>query len=131
MAKKFEYHVAVHKDPAETVWFAPGDDVPEWALDKVGDHTYTEAEAEDDVRFRDPHLEENQDLFQTTTVLPPSVDAVEDGSSDEDVEIDLSKLKKAELVTLAEERGLDTSGTKEELIQRIVEDDTEEDDPEE
>lgn len=35
------------------------------------------------------------------------------------VEEDPSKLKKDELVALAEERGLDTSGTKDDLIARL------------
>lgn len=34
---KFSKHVPVH-DGFNTVWFAPGDEVPEWAADKVGDH---------------------------------------------------------------------------------------------
>lgn len=38
MAKIFGVHVALHSPEAESVWFAPGDEVPEWALDLVGDH---------------------------------------------------------------------------------------------
>ncbi|MCZ9884146.1 hypothetical protein [Arthrobacter sp. B2a2-09] len=34
---KFSARVAVHTDDGPT-WFNPGDDVPEWAEDLVGDH---------------------------------------------------------------------------------------------
>ena len=125
MGKKFNTHVAVHKDPAESVWFAPGDDVPDWAVDLVGDHTYTDSEPEDDARFRDPHLDPDQDEvhFSTVTALPPVVGGVSADETDAEEEVDYSHLKKDELIALAEERGLDTDGTKADLIERLEADD--------
>ena len=131
---KFNCYCVVHKDPAESVRFGPGDEVPEWALPLVGDHVisgdHEAAEAKFDVRLTDPHLEKDDPAvgFQTVNTLPPAANAVED--VDEDDEVDLSKLHKAELVELAEERGLDTSGTKAELIERILDDQDEDPDEE-
>lgn len=127
MAKVFKTHVAVHKDPATSVWFAPGDEVPAWAEDLVGDHVFEEND-EEDVRLTDPENEEDDDATKWSTVndLPPetadlaaSEDVADDGEESDAEEVDLNTLKKAELVELAEERGLATSGNKEELIARI------------
>lgn len=125
MGKKFNTYVAVHKDPAESVWFAPGDDVPDWALDLVGDHVYGDAEAVEDVRLTDPHYEDDDPdaSFFTPNTLPATVGETVDDVDDD--EIDLSTLKKDELIALAEERDLDTSGTKAELIERIADHDAE------
>ena len=49
-----------------------------------------------------------------------SEDENEDSSEDEDPGIDLGKLNKAELQEVADSYGLDTSGTKNELIERIM-----------
>jgi hypothetical protein len=128
MAKKFKVYVAVHKDPAEVVWFAPGDDAPEWVDGLVGDHCFeVNTDDEDDPRFRDPENEEDdpETKFSVTTVLPPAAPAVEDVESDDD-EVDLDTLTKAELIELAEERGLDTSGTKADLKERILADEDDE-----
>lgn len=134
---KFNCYCVVHKDPAESVRFGPGDEVPEWALPLVGDHVISgdhEAEEEKiDVRLTDPHLEADDPAvgFSTVNTLPPSASAVEDVDDDED-EVDLTKLHKAELIEEAEARGLDTSGTKAELIERILadQDDAEDSDDE-
>lgn len=127
MAQKFKVYVAVHKDPAETVWFAPGDDVPEWAEGLVGDHCFeVNTDDEEDVRYRDPENEPDDPATQFSTVntLPPAAPAVEDVDDDE---VDLDTLTKAELIELAEERGLDTSGTKADLKERILADEDEAD----
>lgn len=121
MAKVFNTYVAVHKDPAETVWFAPGDEAPDWALDLVGDHVFGDVEEDEDVRLTDPENEPDDPdgKFFTPNTLPP-----EEGGSVEDVddsdEVDLDKLTKKELQALAEEAGLDSSGTKAELIERLA-----------
>lgn len=123
MAKKFNTYVAVHKDPAESVWFAPGDEVPDWALELVGDHVYGgnhEADEEVDVRLTDPENEPDDPAtkFSTTTTLPPTgTEAVEDVDDDE---VDLEKLTKRELQLMAQEAGLDDTGTKAELIERLA-----------
>jgi hypothetical protein len=130
MAKKFKVYVAVHKDPAEVVWFAPGDDAPEWVDGLVGDHCFeVNTDDEEDPRFRDPENEPDDPAtkFSVTTVLPESAPAVEDVDDDE---VDLDTLTKAELIELAEERGLDTSGTKADLKQRILDDEDDEADEE-
>ena len=128
MAKKFNTYVAVHKDPAESVWFAPGDEVPDWALDLVGDHVYGgthEADSDVDVRLTDPENEPDDPdtKWSSPNALPASVDA---DASMEDVDYDYSDLKKDELVALADERGIDSSGTKADIIARVEEDDEEE-----
>jgi hypothetical protein len=134
MAKKFNTYVVVHKDPAEDVWFAPGDEVPDWALELVGDHVYGgdhEADDEVDVRLTDPHYEDDDPdtQFQTAITLPP-----EEGGTVEDVDDEESyeDLTKDQLKELAEERGLAHSGTKAELVARLEEYDAadEEDDEE-
>jgi hypothetical protein len=51
----------------------------------------------------------------TGVVQPPAVDDEPDGALPDD----LDDLKKAELIALAEERSLDTSGTRAELIARL------------
>src|SRR5687768_3637607 len=119
----FAVHVVVHKSPTEPVRFAPGDEAPEWALEKCGDHCFNGLD-EDDVRFRDPQYEPDdpETKFSTVNTLPPSVDplvANEEEELDEE-EVDLDDMKKDELVALAESRGLDTSGTKAELKERIL-----------
>lgn len=123
MAKKFNTYVAVHKDPAESVWFAPGDEVPDWALELVGDHVYGgnhEADDEIDVRLTDPQYEPDDPAtgFTSPNTLPP-----EDGGTVENVddeEVDLDKLTKRELQLMAQEAGLDDTGTKAELIERLA-----------
>lgn len=137
MGKKFNAHVAVQKDYAEVVWFHPGDEVPAWAKELVGDHVLAgDHEADDsvDVRLTDPENEPDEDETKWATVntLPPPVDQPAADVADEE-ELDLDTLKKDELVELASERGLDTSGTKAELKERILADqeaDDEEDDEE-
>lgn len=128
---KFNSYVSVYKDPAEFVTFAPGDEVPKWALDKVGDHVLEGNEDDSvDVRLTDPHYEDDdpETQFQTPTTLP-----VETGGTVEDVvdEDEYSSLSKEQLKELAEERGLAKSGNKEELLARLREDDDAEDDDEE
>lgn len=51
----------------------------------------------------------------TGVVRPPAVDDGTDAALPED----LDDLRKAELVALAEQRGVDTSGTRAELIARL------------
>jgi len=119
MAKVFNTNVAVHKNHVETVWFEKGDEVPEWAEELVGSHTYAEHREEDDVRLTDPHLEADTDEvgFTTPTVLPPTGHEVEDVVEEDD----LDEMSKAELQDEAESLGLATSGNKEELKARIRE----------
>lgn len=77
----------------------PGDEVPEWALDKVA----------------------NPEVLATE---PPRVEPEEDegdaGDEDDPVVVDYSKLKKAELEALCAERELDAAGTKADLIERLI-----------
>jgi len=126
MAKKFNTYVVVHKDPAEDVWFAPGDEVPDWALELVGDHVYGgNHEAEEvDVRLTDPHYEEDdpEGKFQTAITLPPEEGGILENvdDADDDEEVDLDKLTKRELQLMAQEAGLDDTGTKAELIERLA-----------
>lgn len=138
MAKKFNAHVAVHRDPADVVWFAPGDEVPDWALELVGDHVYGgshEGDEEVDVRLTDPHNEEDdpEGKFQTAITLPPEEGGtVEDlGDSDDDLEESYDDLTKDQLKELCEERELPVSGNKAELIARLEEDDATEDEEDE
>ncbi|MBU3995585.1 MAG: hypothetical protein KKF42_07400 [Actinobacteria bacterium] len=70
----------------------PGDEVPEWALERVTNASVLAAE-------------------------PPRVEEISTGEQPATVE--LSELKKAELVALCETRGLPTSGNKEDLIARL------------
>ena len=134
MAKKFNTYVAVHKDPAETVWFAPGDEVPDWALELVGDHVYDNSHAADDededIRLTDPENQPDEDLFRTTTVLPPNAGGEAEGDGDAE-DVAYEELSKDELKALCEERELAVSGNKAELIARLEEDDAAEDDEEE
>lgn len=126
---KFNAYVSVYKDPAEHVEFAPGDEVPDWALDKVGDHVLEgNGVEEDDVRLRDPHYEEDSPevQFSTPTVLPPARPKVADDVEEEESD-GYGSLSKAELQEEAESRGLAKSGTKDELIARLEEDDEAED----
>lgn len=127
MAKKFNAYVHVYKDPASYESFAPGDDVPDWALDKVGEHVYTDSN-EVDVRLTDPHLDPDdpETQFTTPNTLPPETGGETEGDDDDDEEVDYSDLKKDELVALADERGVDSSGTKAEIIARLEADDEEE-----
>jgi hypothetical protein len=123
MARTFAVNVAVHKSAAESVFFRIGDEVPDWALDKVGDHVFEPVDESDDVRFRDPQYEEDdpETKFSTPITLPPSVEGTPLEEDDEE-EVDLDSLSKAELQAEAEARGLDTSGTKAELKERILAD---------
>ena len=127
MGKKFNTYVAVHKDPAESVWFAPGDDVPDWAVDLVGAHVYEDQGEVEDARLTDPHLEPDtaEVGFTTLTTLPEVVGGVQADEAEAD-EVDYTRLKKDELIALCEERELDTDGSKAELIERLEADDEEE-----
>lgn len=127
MAKQFTVHVNVFKDATNYETFAPGDDVPDWALDHVGDHTYTDSD-EVDVRLTDPHYEDDDpDLqFSTPTTLPPVVGGVPADEAEAE-ESEYTDLNKDELKELCEERGLPVSGTKTELIARLEEDDESDD----
>lgn len=124
MAKKFNAYVHVYKDPASYESFEPGDEVPDWALDKVGEHTYTDSD-EVDVRLTDPHLDPDdpETQFTTPTKLPPEAGGQVEEEEDDEEEVDYSDLKKDELVALADERGVDSSGTKAEIIERLQADD--------
>lgn len=42
---KFSVHVALSSPDFRAVSFAPGDEVPEWAVDQVGDHCLMSEEA--------------------------------------------------------------------------------------
>jgi hypothetical protein len=130
MGKKFNAHVAVHKDPAETVWFAPGDDVPEWALDLVGDHVIGDAEEAEDVRLTDPENEEDDDETKWSTVntLPPAAETTPDVDEDSDEDLGYEDLSKDDLKSLLEQRDLPVSGNKAELIARLEEDDAADED---
>jgi len=129
---KFNAYVSVYKDPAEHVEFAPGDDVPDWALPLVGDHVLDSREEEEDVRLGDPHYEEDEDTVQYSTPinLPPARPEVADNVESDDAG-EYDDLTKDELKELAEERGLAVSGTKAELIARLEEDDNTDEDDEE
>lgn len=124
MTKKFNTYVNVHRDAANYETFAPGDDVPEWALDHVGDHVYTDVEEDDDPRFRDPHLEPDSSEvgFTTPTALPVVAGGVPSDEAEADEDDDLDEMSKDDLKDLAGRLGLAKSGTKEELIARIRED---------
>jgi hypothetical protein len=119
MAKVFNTHVAVHKNHVEREWFAPGDKVPAWAEELVGPHVYAEHREEEDIRLTDPEQDDDDPETQWSTVntLPPTGEEVA-----ETEDVDLDSLKKDELKELAESRGLDTSGTKAELVERIAAD---------
>jgi hypothetical protein len=128
VGKKFNAHVAVHKNHVETVWFAPGDPVPAWAADLVGDHVLEGNEDDSvDVRLTDPQYEDDENPTLWPNDLPPSPESAEvddeedEDASDEDADEveDLESLTKKELIALAEERDLDTSGTKADLVERL------------
>lgn len=125
MAKIFNTYVNVHRDAANYETFAPGDEVPDWALEdgRVGEHTYTEQD-DFDVRLTDPHYKDDDPAvrFSTPTTLPPVAGGVSSDASDAE-DVDYTDLKKDELIALAEERGVDSSGTKAEIIARLEEDD--------
>ena len=126
MGKTFNAHVAVHKDPAETVWFAPGDDVPDWALDLVGDHVLEGNEDDtEDVRLTDPENEEDDPAGKWSTVntLPPAAETTSDVDEDSDEDLTYADLSKDDLKELLEQRELPVSGNKAELIARLEEDD--------
>ena len=55
----------------------------------------------------------------TVTEATPIVVATEIGEADTETATDYGTLRKAELQSLAEENGLDTSGTRSELIARL------------
>ncbi len=86
-----------------------------------------EYDARQDVRPA-PQVTGEADSLGETTTIPEGADGSDD--SDEE-EVDYSSASKAELVAEAEERGLPTSGTKDELIKRLEEDDAKEDEEEE
>lgn len=48
MAKKLAAHIAVYDDNGQLVQLKPGDEVPSWATDKVGDHVYEEEQEQGD-----------------------------------------------------------------------------------
>lgn len=127
MAKTFNTYVNVHRDASNYETFAPGDEVPDWALDHVGSHVYEDSDEGTDVRLTDPHYDEDQAEvgFTTPTALPVVTGGVSADEADDDEEVDYSDLKKDELVALAEERGLDSSGTKADIIERLEADDEE------
>jgi hypothetical protein len=124
MAKVFNTNVVVHKNHVERVRFAKGDEVPAWAEKLVGSHVYADHREEPDVRLTDPEGEDDDPdtQFSTVNTLPPTGEEVA-----ETEDVDLDSLKKAELQELAESRGLDTSGTKDELKERILADMDDED----
>lgn len=130
---KFNAYVSVYKDPAEHVEFAPGDDVPDWALPLVGDHVLDDREEETDVRLTDPHYEEDEDAvqFSTPITLPTDGSTVADDVDEDADESKYADLSKDELKEIAEERGLAVSGTKAELRARLEEDDEDSDEDDE
>lgn len=54
-----------------------------------------------------------------TDAVAPTTDQAPSSTEHSDLPEDLDELRKAELVELAEERGLDTEGTKAEIIERL------------
>lgn len=119
---KFNAHVAVHKNHVETVWFAPGDTVPDWALGLVGDHVLEGNESDEvDVRLTDPQYEDDENPTLWPNNLPPAAEEVPAEEDEEDEDVDLNSLSKRELQALAEERDLDATGTKAELVERLSE----------
>lgn len=84
-------------DPSyQLVTLYPGDEIPEWAIDKV-----------------------TNPLVIATA--PPRVEPEGDeGDEGDPVVVEYSKLKKAELEALCAERELDAAGTKADLIERLI-----------
>lgn len=81
----------------------PGDEIPEWALEKITNPEVLATEP--------PRVE-------------PSDETPEKEVGQEEVpQIDYSTLKKPELEALCDERGLDKTGNKPDLIARLVEHD--------
>ena len=57
-------------------------------------------------------------LAFTKDMMPAKI-IEKEAKPEEDENIDLSKLKKAELVEIAKERGIDSKGTKKDILERL------------
>lgn len=84
----------------------PGDEIPEWALPLIGDHLI---EHESDVTV-DVTVDDTDSIDDTNDPVVPPVEAVDYGN-----------LKVKELRAILEERGLDTDGNKDVLVERLQE----------
>lgn len=70
---KFSTHVALMSPEYHAVSFAPGDEVPEWAIDSVGEHVLEPEEAgdaEDQDDAPDPDADDDTDGDDTDA--PPA-----------------------------------------------------------
>jgi hypothetical protein len=100
--------------------FGPDDeDIPDWALEQLGDHCFGEATVEA-AAPPEPKVPD--------TGVPSGDDGDDgddgDGEDDddgEDDEVNLDDLTKAELVELAEKAGVAKTGNKDALIDRLAE----------
>lgn len=96
MGRVFQNHVHVRNpETGDAEWFAPGDEAPDWADGMV-----------DEAHFKAP---KNPD--------------VEDDGNEGPVKVSYKRLNKDDLIDLADDRGLDTEGTRDELIARLEEND--------
>ena len=126
MAKKFAVYVHVPRG-TEMVAFAPGDKVPDWAKDVVGDHCLEGygAEPTPDVHQYDPTEIVAAIPPEHVNIVPPEEgDAgagADDSGATEEEPSDYSKMSNDELRDELETRGLSKSGSKKELIARLEE----------
>lgn len=96
MGDTFQNHVYVsNPETGDAAWFAPGDEAPEWTEGYV-----------------DPvHFEEKEEPAEPGAEQLPAERP------------NYSRMKKEELIDLADERDLDTEGTVADLIARLEEND--------
>jgi hypothetical protein len=95
MPDTFQTHVYV-SDPetGQNQWFAPGDKAPPWTDGLVSEE-----------HFKEPEVDEDGNPIP------------------EAKPVDYSKLLKEDLIALADDRGLDSTGNKDDIIERLVEND--------
>jgi hypothetical protein len=126
MSREFTAHVVVRNpEDFQIITFAPGDEVPEWALNVVGDHvtqgvtqarqTSEESPADDDTTVT------NEDGTETTAVTPEY--EADDEEDEEDVPY--TEWSKDDLKAEAKSRELTglSKATVDELIEALEADD--------
>lgn len=80
---KFSCAVVVHREDGTPVWFLPGQDVPEWAFARIGEHVYAGELSTPTVAAVE--VEDASDPAEEVEVDPSGVDGVSESGDTEAV----------------------------------------------
>jgi hypothetical protein len=124
----FVNHVYVsNPETGDAGWFAPGDEVPDWATDYVAEENTGDPEAEVDPFVDYPELKQEGpgNVYEEGGSQSPEAkaSAAAAAASTATSGGDYSGLTGSQLEQLLRERDLPTSGTNAEKRQRLIDDD--------